>query len=83
MASGNGKVTPVMSLMLNLFADGAPHRYEEIHACLHEQDAPSSNVRAALTRLRYVLRPQGKDIFVQYINRRIHWRMARVISRRE
>lgn len=64
--NGNGKLNKdgltVPQRILKLLSDGMPHRIEELHACLHEQDAPFSNVSPHLFALRKALRARGEDI---------------------
>ena len=64
--NGNGKLRgdglTVPQRILQLLSDGLPHRIEELHACLHEQDAPFSNVSPHLHALRKMLRARGEDI---------------------
>ena len=52
----------VAQRMLQVLADGLPHRIEDLHACLHEHDAPFANVHPHILTLRKMLRPKGEDI---------------------
>jgi hypothetical protein len=56
------RYTPVERRMLQLLADGKPHCQDEVKACLHDEQASLSNVRAHICRLRKKLVPLKQTI---------------------
>ena len=48
--------------ILLVLSDGLPHKIEELHACLHDTDAPFTNVHQHISNLRKTMRPKGEDI---------------------
>lgn len=75
--------TPIQQRMLEVLADGMPHRAEELHLCLNDTDGEIDNVRAHLTHMRKKLRPRGQDIICEWYNRGFYYRHVRLISKSE
>ena len=73
----------VQSRMLAILRDGLPHTRQELHACLYDDCGAMSNIRCHLTLLRRVLRPKGRDILIEWINRRMHYRLVKLIRTRQ
>lgn len=79
MSASNG-YTPTQRKMLAVLSDGLPHSKVELHACLHDDLGEMSNIRVHLANVRKHLRPKGQDVLTQFINRRLHYRLVRLIA---
>jgi DNA-binding SARP family transcriptional activator len=66
--------TPTQRRILEVLADGMPHRRESLHACLPDDMGALANLRFHLSQLRKVLRPLGQDIICQLYKNRLHYR---------
>jgi hypothetical protein len=73
------KFTKTELRMLRVLSDAAPHTRRELFACLWEQDAPLSNIRAHISNIRKQLMPLGEDILCVYFDRQIQYRHVKLI----
>ena len=71
-----GKLQPVQQRMVDVLSDGMQHTPEELHACLHDELGPLSNVRVQLSLIRRIIQPKGYDIF----HRCGYYRMVRLMA---
>jgi DNA-binding response OmpR family regulator len=72
--------TPTQRRMLLVLADGLPHRPQELHACLHDDLGPLSNIRWHIGKLREKLRPLGQDIVCEVNCRRFYYRHVKLLG---
>lgn len=79
MASLEG-FTPTQKRMLEVLADGAYHRREELHACLGDELSPISSIRVYLSNMRKLLRPQGETISCETRDGVTYYRHARIVA---
>lgn len=75
------KYTITQVKMLAVLADGAPHARKELHNCLFDNLGPLSNIRAHITRLRKILRPQGQDIICELHGRTLCYRHIKLLRK--
>lgn len=54
--------TPIQTRMLEILRDGREHKREELHACLDDDLAPLSNIRAHICTINTVLRKYEQEI---------------------
>ncbi len=54
--------TPTQRRMLEVLADGLPHRREELRACLEDELASIETMRKHIGAMRKLLRTDGHDI---------------------
>ena len=74
MSDDNG-FTPTQRRMMKVLGDGLPHTRHELRDCFNDDRAADNNTRVHLTALRKKLRPQGKDILVEYVRSSLHYRL--------
>jgi DNA-binding CsgD family transcriptional regulator len=74
------KLTVTQAKIMTVLADGLPHTMRELHGCLWDEEGSPKNVKMHLSRIRKVLRPGGRDILVQYLSNRLHYRLVLLIS---
>lgn len=72
--------TPTQRKMLAVLSDGLPHSKAELHSCLHDDLGAVENIQIHLTNIRKRIRPKGEDILTQFIDRRLHYRLVRLIA---
>lgn len=58
--------TPTERRILNVLADGLPHRREELHACLPDELGAVANVYMHVTNLRRKLAKRGEAILCEF-----------------
>lgn len=80
MSEQSGSFTPTQQAMLNVLADGLPHRREELHACLPDELGALTNIHRHLVAMRKLLRPEGQEIICQLLNRRYYYRLVRPLN---
>ena len=81
MGRPNGEpFTPTQLRILQVLADGLPHRKEELHACLPDELGPLSNIKKHLAGIRQAIRPSGHDIVCVYFHRRTHYQRVRLLA---
>lgn len=73
--------TPTQKRMLDLLGDGLPHTRQALHACLWDENGPLSNIWSHVSLLRKRLRPLGRDIVCEIVNRRICYRQVVLLPR--
>lgn len=73
--------------MMDLLKDGMPHRREELVECLPEPEIAMLEMANAFRcvtyhvySLRKTLRPRGRDIICQLLNKALHYRIVGIIS---
>lgn len=66
--------------ILALLSDGVPHTRKEIHQLLWDDRGPLANIQQHLSNMRKRLRPVGKEIVCELVNRRICYRMVRLLN---
>lgn len=71
--------TGVRKKMVELLSDGLPHTRQELHACLSDELGPLSNIRAHLSIMRKKLRTIGEDILCEFVGRKLHYRLVRLL----
>lgn len=74
------RFTPVQRRMLAVLSDGEPHSRQELHGCLADDLGALSNIRWHLMQLRKKLRVKGQDVLIEYRERKMHYRMVRLIG---
>lgn len=72
--------TPTQQSILNVLADGRPHSRDELIGCLEDDFANRKNLNVHLANLRARIRPVGRDIVCELVNRRICYRHVMLIS---
>ena len=72
--------TPTQQRIVDLLSDGRAHTREEVQKCLVDELGPVENIRPHLTSLRKILRPHGKDIACQLLNRKSYYVLVRVLA---
>lgn len=70
----------VKGKMLAVLSDGMPHRREELHACLWDEDGDLSNIQIHISHLRKVLRPRGEDIVCEYVGMTFQYRHVKLLA---
>lgn len=81
MSSSSNNFTPTQKRILDVLADGLPHRRDELLDCLDDPLCSTrENLQAHLTRLRVKLRPAGHDIICQLLNNCLHYRHIVMLS---
>lgn len=75
----SSKFTPTQQAMLDVLADGLPHTFDELHACLLDDLSQISTIQFHISNLRKVLRPLGQDIICEVANRRKYYRHIRLL----
>jgi hypothetical protein len=75
------ELTPTQRRMLDVLADGEPHRKVELHACLDKPTGPLRNIATHLMMLRRELRRHGEDILtVREPGQETTYRYVRVLT---
>lgn len=69
--------------LLRILSDGLPHRREELFECLPDELGPMRNVRRHLYNIRKKIERKGEDILCVFVERRICYRLVRLINKRE
>ena len=71
--------TPTQILMLGVLADGMPHRFDELHACLGDPLAEKKSIHPHISALRKKLGPMGHYIICEFAKRRKFYRHIRLL----
>ncbi len=66
--------TPTQRAMLDVLADGLPHTFDELHACLPDELGAKENIFRHLSAIRKLIRLRREDIICEYANRRKYYR---------
>jgi DNA-binding response OmpR family regulator len=74
----NGKT--IKQLILEILADGRPHRREQLLECIGDPLASRNNLNVHLSKIRKELRPKGEDIVCELRERKIHYRHVRLLA---
>jgi len=75
--------TPTQQRIMDVLGDGLPHGFPDLLPCLEDEYAERGSIRVHLCNMRAKLRPEGLDILIQSISRKIHYRLVRLISPQE
>lgn len=75
------KLRPQLARMYAILKDGQPHSRVELHAAL-ANELSEHGVKQSISDLRKHLRPK-RDILIQYIDHRIHYRLVCTIRHRK
>ena len=70
--------TPTEQRMIDVLADGKPHRREELHACLGDELQPLTAIQMHICKMRKKL--VGHDILCVARNRSYYYQHVRIIS---
>lgn len=79
MSASNG-FTPTEKRILDVLADGLPHRPHEIHSCLDDELSTIAAIKPHLSRIRPRLRIKGQDIICEYRDKLYWYRQIRLLS---
>jgi hypothetical protein len=74
------KYTPTQQRIMLVLGDGAAHTRQELRDCLEDELAGRSALSFHLSNIRKYLRPKGQDIVCCLQNKRIMYRLVRLIS---
>lgn len=72
--------TPTQRRILEVLSDGMWHHREELKKCLYDELSRLKAVRDHISNMRKVLRPLGNDIICELANRRIGYRLVRLVG---
>lgn len=72
--------TPTQRRMMDVLADGEPHRQEELRLCLGDPLASVQNIRPHLSAMRKVLRRKREDVLCVWVDRCRCYRWVRLMS---
>jgi hypothetical protein len=73
------KLSPVQRKMLEVLADGLPHRRAELHACLWDREGAMRNIRTHLSIIRKHLNERGESIICEMHEKHICYRHVRLL----
>lgn len=75
------KLTPTERRMYDLLrADGMPHAYGELKACVPDELSERGAIHVHVTRLRKKINAIGLDILVRGVNGTSTWRLVRHVG---
>lgn len=66
--------TKTEQAMLDVLADGLPHTFDELHACLPDELSMKKSIGKHITAMRKVLRREGHEIICEFAKRRKFYR---------
>lgn len=72
--------TPTQRRLLDVLADGMPHRREELHACLGDELSSRNNLEVHLTHLRKRLNRQGLHVVCESNGKWSRYRLVRLLA---
>lgn len=76
------QLTPTQRSMYDILSDGRPHRREELHACLPDDQGSLSNINPHLSLMRKFLNPHGLQIVAlsHGKQRAIQYQLVRLVT---
>ena len=77
------KFSPTEQSLMEVLADGYPHRRQELLDCLDDPEKSRLTLKPWLYRIRKKLRPQGYDVICEFRNRGFWFRLVGLINRND
>lgn len=77
------KFSPTQQDLMEVLADGLPHRRQELLDCLDDPEKTRLTLKPYLYRLRQKLRVQGYDIVCEFRNRGFWFRLVGLINQHD
>lgn len=73
-------LTATEQCILTVLADGLRHSRDDLRACLWDELAATSSVKAHICNLRRKLRPAGRDVVCEYRYGTFGYRLVRLLG---